>query len=291
MVFKNGHKGSQRMSDITPPVGVTEHPKRKQWRVTAFLVNRGSVLRAVGYGPRTGRTREEAFEIAKAVRLELEAKRREVLGLTESSSSSPELGWDVWRPLRPSVHAKRNLWRFTDDTKQVIEMQLTQGFRTIFDAADLALVSQCTWHSSVFPKVGVYATTDTNSDPRTGVFKASLHRLIVGDAKMVDHINGDTCDNRRANLRPADARINSNNRRLRQDNTTGANGVVHRVETKAYRVRWQLDGKRHSVSFSYRPTSGRTQEEAFALAVAKRRAVDEASGCTNGQRPKRQRNE
>lgn len=46
-----------------------------------------------------------------------------------------------------------------------------------------------------------------------------LHRVIAGarDGQLVDHINGDTYDNRRCNLRIADKSLNAINNRKRAD--------------------------------------------------------------------------
>jgi hypothetical protein len=61
-----------------------------------------------------------------------------------------------------------------------------------------------------------------------------LHRLIlpVTDGQVVDHINGNTLDNRRANLRAVDNSINGLNRH----NTQGCCGVPG-VQYEAHRVR------------------------------------------------------
>jgi hypothetical protein len=52
---------------------------------------------------------------------------------------------------------------------------------------------------------------------RIGGKMVSLHRLLMGckpgDGKIVDHINRDRSDNRRANLRMVDASLSSRNRR------------------------------------------------------------------------------
>ncbi len=52
-------------------------------------------------------------------------------------------------------------------------------------------------------------------------------RTIMGaeENHTIDHINGDTLDNRRCNLRLADIAENSRNTRLRSDNSTGFKGV------------------------------------------------------------------
>jgi len=51
-----------------------------------------------------------------------------------------------------------------------------------------------------------------------------MHTLITG-WDYVDHINGNGLDNRRANLRHATDALNSRNRRIRSDNTSGYKGV------------------------------------------------------------------
>jgi len=54
-----------------------------------------------------------------------------------------------------------------------------------------------------------------------------LHRVILNcdDDKLTDHINGDTLDNRKLNLRMATHLQNSRNQQLRVDNSSGYRGV------------------------------------------------------------------
>jgi len=67
-----------------------------------------------------------------------------------------------------------------------------------------------------------------------------MHRFILGmkrsDVRQVDHINGDSLDNRRANLRLVS---NSGN----QQNRKGVKGYSHRVTRKRYQASIEYNGK------------------------------------------------
>jgi hypothetical protein len=62
-----------------------------------------------------------------------------------------------------------------------------------------------------------------------------MHRLIVGaeDGFQVDHINGDTLDNRRENLRVCSQFENQRNMRPRSRGTKGVHFTVNRSHLKS----------------------------------------------------------
>jgi hypothetical protein len=66
-----------------------------------------------------------------------------------------------------------------------------------------------------------------------------LHSIIMNPATgmVVDHINGDTLDNRRENLRVCLQSQNIMNSIIRKDNKTGVKGVTYIKSSKKYRVR------------------------------------------------------
>lgn len=76
-----------------------------------------------------------------------------------------------------------------------------------------------------------------------------LHRLIVGAKKgeVVDHINHNTLDNRKSNLRICTQSQNHMNRKGAQVNsTTGELGVHWDSKLKKFRARLQKDGKTYN---------------------------------------------
>ena len=70
-----------------------------------------------------------------------------------------------------------------------------------------------------------------------------LHRLILNPPKnrIVDHINGDTLDNRRENLRIVTAKLNTVNRPKPFVNTSGYKGVIK--VSNGWRAQIKNDGR------------------------------------------------
>ncbi len=97
------------------------------------------------------------------------------------------------------------------------EIQLTQGLVSQVDDKDFERLNQHRWCVS-----NKYALR--REGPRPGVVKY-LHKEVLQTDQVVDHINGDTFDNRKENLRLANKAKNSMNRLRQRNNTTGFKGV------------------------------------------------------------------
>lgn len=125
-------------------------------------------------------------------------------------------------------------------------VQLTQGKVALIDDADLELVSQYKWFHA---RSGTgYAQNSTRENGRTRSIQ--MHRLIMSPAAgmFVDHINGDTLDNRRSNLRVCTRTENARNRR--GTNKHGFKGV-YKVDGK-FQATIYKDG--HNKSLGYYAT-------------------------------------
>lgn len=90
----------------------------------------------------------------------------------------------------------------------------TKGEEFYFDLSDLPNISQFTW----FIHHG-YPTARVNKQGHS-----TLHRCIFGfpEAFQIDHIDGNTLNNRRINLRPTTQQENCMNRRKRSDSLSSS---------------------------------------------------------------------
>jgi len=97
----------------------------------------------------------------------------------------------------------------------------------IIDEADFPEVSSYQWH-----KRGRYFATKKSG--RHTVIHRFLMGLETGDDRVIDHISGDTSDNRRCNLRVCRQLDNSKNQRLSRANNTGYKGVTYNKRLGKY---------------------------------------------------------
>jgi hypothetical protein len=96
---------------------------------------------------------------------------------------------------------------------------------TMVDDADFEWLCQWKWKPNNSSKSWVYASrTEKTKGVKAGVL---MHRLIIGakSGECVDHINGDTLDNRRSNLRLATQSENHFNQRKRSGTSSKYKGV------------------------------------------------------------------
>lgn len=123
-----------------------------------------------------------------------------------------------------------------------VEIPLSKGRVSLIDDADWPEVRAYCWHISSDHKgrTGYAVSSGSRGKP-----PLPLHRLLMNPAKgeVVDHINGDTLDNRRANLRVCTAAENLRNRRRSINNTSGYKGVTKQKGSTTWRVALTIGGK------------------------------------------------
>ena len=126
---------------------------------------------------------------------------------------------------------------------------LTQGKDAIVDNSDYEELSKYKWclHG------GCYAARGYHSNGKLIIEK--MHQRILGTAPPgyeIDHINGNTLDNRKENLRFVTHQqnvFNSNRKTPKNPGTThsGYKGVLWRNDRKKWRVSITCDGIRHYI--------------------------------------------
>lgn len=103
-------------------------------------------------------------------------------------------------------------------------LPLTKNQSTIIDADDYERVSKLNWISHWLPEMKRFRAVCRMRDE-----VLYLHRFILGlnrgDPRVIDHVNGDPLDNRKANLRICYRAENGMNRGKTKRNTTGYKGV------------------------------------------------------------------
>jgi hypothetical protein len=148
-------------------------------------------------------------------------------------------------------------------TLPVAGIPLSRGYVAIIDLDDVDRATAFNWHAKGSGHY-VYAVA------QNGESRQSLHRLIA-DApadKDVDHINGNTLDNRKCNLRVCEHGENMRNRRQDPEVTATRKGCWFDRRTQRWWAQIVRGGKR------IRLGSYHTEEEAKAAYQAAAHDLD-----------------
>lgn len=148
-----------------------------------------------------------------------------------------------------------------------VEIQLTKGYIAIVDAIDSDLVAY-NWYARGSRNL-FYASRHTSRriSRHSGLFFIMLHRVILerklgrtlDKKEFVDHINCNTMDNRRKNLRVASIADNCRNVGLTVSNKSGYKGVHWHKRDKRWRAQIRINGKVKYLGNFHTP------EEAYAV--------------------------
>lgn len=127
-------------------------------------------------------------------------------------------------------------------------------------------------NGSPYAASGVYDPTDQRQH------KVYLHHFVLPKipGKVIDHINQNTLDNRRCNLRNVSRTINGINAKLRQSNTTGYAGLTRITTRPAWNAKWSISpGVSRNRSFLDKKYGGTeaAREAAIAFLTKKKAEV------------------
>lgn len=120
---------------------------------------------------------------------------------------------------------------------------LSAGMVSMIDECDVELLKGGRWYADKH-KFGYYARGYAYSGDGAMIY---MHRVIMslkrGDKRVVDHINHDTLDNRRANLRVCSSSLNVRNQVPAIIGKYGFRGIEKTSYGNKFRARFMVDGK------------------------------------------------
>lgn len=130
-----------------------------------------------------------------------------------------------------------------------VEVPLTQGKVALVDPEDYeTLIAEGRWFAG-WTGWSWYAGRNARGD--SGRVQIRMHGYLTG-FPLTDHVNGDSLDNRRANLRTASTSQNGANRPAQRNNTSGYKGVTRDSADNVWRA--QITVNRRHLSLGRFPT-------------------------------------
>ncbi len=162
----------------------------------------------------------------------------------------------------------KNAYRISDDGTYAI-VELTQGQATLVDIEDLDKIGEYRWCAAWSPNSSKYYASTEIRDVTGKRKTTSMQRFLTNPPShlVVDHVDGDSLNNRKINLRICTHAQNLMNRGTPKNNTSGHKGVYFR--DRKYKARIAKD------NINYHIGSYNSYEEAVAAHEA---AIKEIHG-------------
>lgn len=132
------------------------------------------------------------------------------------------------------------------------EIYLTQNQVALVDDDMFDFLDYWNWIAKYDPKRGIYYAVRNrtiNDPPKPWAYR--MHRVIINcpSGFDVDHINRNTLDNRKENLRIATRTQNNGNKIKQSNNTTGYKGVSYNKKYRKYQAEIQYKKVRHILGY------------------------------------------
>ena len=125
------------------------------------------------------------------------------------------------------------------------QIRLSNGQMTKVDDEDFDYLNQWKWQCSKrgYAMRSIWVKKEDGNYRHTTLY---LHKvlLIAPRGYLVDHANRRPLDNRKSNLRLATREQNTQNAKIRIDNTTGYKGVCWREKSRDFVAYINVNGKR-----------------------------------------------
>ena len=143
-------------------------------------------------------------------------------------------------------------------------IELTKGHKSLVDDDDYEILNSFNWQAQPTRlKDGYYAIRNNGCDKKGTRLKVRMHRSIMNcpTGFEVDHINGNTLDNRKSNLRIVTHDVNIKNQKSRLVGKSKYRGVTQHAHL-GWRARITINYKR--ICLGVFPTEEMAAEAAIA---------------------------
>lgn len=144
-----------------------------------------------------------------------------------------------------------------------IGIPLTKGYLAIIDHDDIEL-SKSRWHAHVdqngyISVLGCAGIKGGKDYKLSRIILSKILNRVLDKAEKADHIDGDSLNNRRNNLRLATQTQNNRNAKRRKDNKSGYKGVYFKKSSQKWVAAIRVDSK--CIHLGYRNNA----EDAYEL--------------------------